>query len=262
MAIKKSLCCSLVAAAVLAAAHAPAMAGDALVEDNSIDPKAQALLKKMSDYLGGLKSYSAEVGIVDQNLLGDGFKLSLYKQGKLAFQRPNKFRMSRTGILRDQEAIYNGKDLVFFGKTLNVFVTVPAPGDVDTGLDAVVNSVGAEMPARDLLSLDAYTPLMDAVTKAVYIGKTPMGDRICHQMAFRTDEVDWQLWVADGDKPLPCLYSITSKWLTGAPEFIVRFHNWAVNTDMPDATFEFQPPKDARAMTLREYNQAVANLGE
>lgn len=262
MAIKNTLCCSVVAAVVLTAAQTPAMADDALVEANSIDPKAQTLLKKMSDYVGGLKSYSADVGVIDQNLLGDGFKLSLYRQGKLEFRRPNKFRMSRQGMLRDQEVIYNGKDLVFFGKTLNVFVTVPAPGDVDTGLDAVVNSVGAELPARDLLSLDAYTPLMDAVTKAVYIGKVQMGDQVCHQMAFRTDDVDWQLWVQDGEQPLPCLYSITSKWLTGSPEFTVRFRNWVVDADIPDATFEFQPPKGARSMTLEQYNQAVANIGE
>ena len=190
MALKKTLYSSVVAIVLLVVGSTPAFAEDSLTEAKSIDPKADALLKKMSDYIGGLKSYSADVGIIDQNLLGDGFKLSLYKQGKLEFQRPNKFRMSRQGMVRDQEVIYNGKALVFFGKTLNVFVTVPAVGDVDAGLDAVVNSVGAEMPARDLLSLDAYTPLMDAVTKAVYIGKVPMGDQVCHQLAFRTDEVD------------------------------------------------------------------------
>jgi len=262
MALKHTLYSSVVAAVVLVSGQTPALADDSLTEAKSIDPKAQALLKKMSDYIGGLKSYSADVGIIDQNLLGDGFKLSLYKQGKLEFQRPNKFRMSRTGMLRNQEVIYDGKALVFYGKTLNAFVTVPAPGDVDAGLDAVVNAVGAEMPARDLLSLDAYTPLMDAVTKAVYIGETPMGDQTCHQLAFRTDEVDWQLWVADGDQPLPCLYSITSKWMTGSPEYIVRFKNWVVNAKIPAATFEFQAPKGARSLTLEEYNEAVANIGE
>ena len=262
MVLKKTLCYSVVAAVMMVAGQAPVMADDSLAEARSIDPKAQALLKKMSDYMGGLNSYSADVGIIDQNLLADGFKLSLYKQGRLTFQRPNKFVMSRQGMLRDQWVMYNGTDLVFYGKTLNAFVTVPAPGDVDAGLDAVVDAVGSEMPARDLLSLDAYTPLMDAVTKAVYIGEAPMGDRICHQMAFRTDEVDWQLWVADGDKPLPCLYSITSKWLTGAPEYIVRFNNWVVDAAIPDSTFEFDAPKGARSMTLDEYNQAIATLGE
>lgn len=222
-----------------------------------VDPQADALLKKMSDYVGSLKSFSADVHAIDQQLLGDGFKLSMFRQGKVEIQRPNKFRLSRQGMIVDQTAYYDGKELVVSGATLDAYVTVPVTGDIDAALDKGAETLGGALPARDLLSTDSYTSLMEPVEKGVYIGKVRMGNAVCHQLAFRTDEVDWQLWIQDGDTPVPCMYSITSKWLAGAPEYVVTFRNWQSNPEIPASTFEFKAPTGAKALTAEDFRAAV-----
>jgi hypothetical protein len=39
----------------------------------------------------------------------------------------------------------------------------------------------------------------------------------CDHLAFRTKEVDWQIWIGQGARPYPCRYVITSKKVTGWP---------------------------------------------
>ena len=223
----------------------------------AIDPEADALLKRMSDYLAGLRSFAAEVRILDQQMLNDGFKLTFYRQGGIEVQNPDRFHLSRTGMLRDQEAFFDGKRLVFHGRRLKAYVTVEVKGDIDTALDTAVDVFGAELPARDLFGKNAYAALMEPVTQAAYIGRVPMEGAVCHQLAFRTDEVDWQIWIRDGDQPVPCRYSITSKWITGAPQYRVAFTNWRINPQLPEATFEFTPAAGEHAVSPHELLSAV-----
>jgi hypothetical protein len=69
-----------------------------------------------------------------------------------------------------------------------------------------------------------------------------------HHLAFRGKEVDWQLWVTDGEKPLPLKYVITSKWVAASPEYSIEFKNWNTAPSLEDSAFVFTPPKDAKRL--------------
>ena len=257
--IKKSFP-RVVFAALLLGGAAIVQAADQGAAKADIDPKADALLKKMSDFVGGMKSFTADVSIIDEKILADNFKLAFHRQGGISVQRPNKFALSRRGLVVDMTAVYNGKALVLNGNNVGAYVTIPVEGDIDAGLDVGAAATGGGLPARDLLSSDSYTPLMEPLEKMVYVGKVPMGDVVCHQLAARTAEVDWQIWIQDGDTPLPCRYSITSKWLAAAPEYVVSFSNWQVDPTLSASVFEFSPPKGAKAMTVDEFGAAMEAL--
>ena len=69
--------------------------------------------------------------------------------------------------------------------------------------------------------------------------------RVNH-LAFRGAEVDWQIWIEDGDKPLSRKYVITSKLVTASPEFTVSFSRFNLSPRLTDKMFIFVPPKDAK----------------
>jgi hypothetical protein len=50
-------------------------------------------------------------------------------------------------------------------------------------------------------------------------------------------EVDWQLWVSDGEKPLPLEYVITSKWVAAPQEYSIEFGNWNTVPSLDGASF-------------------------
>jgi hypothetical protein len=44
----------------------------------------------------------------------------------------------------------------------------------------------------------------------------------CEHLAFRNFDTDWQLWVEVGDRPIPRKLVITSKTISGGPQYTVR----------------------------------------
>ena len=261
MAHAKNSIVTTVTVALMLGASSVAAADDSSTP-TLLDPQATALLKKMSDYMGGLTSFTADTYVFDEKIMGDGFKLSVLRSGTIKVQRPNKLYIARKGMVRDQEAFFDGSRLVLHGKRAGASVEVPFSGDVDAVLDAATATLGAELPARDLVSLDAYTPLMAAVEESAYLGTVEIGGVSCRQMAFRTDEVDWQLWVEEGDRPLPCRYTITSKWLFAAPQYTVTFTNWQVNPKLPASDFEYTAPAGTKSMTGEEFRKLLESAGD
>ena len=119
----------------------------------------------------------------------------------------------------------------------------------------------SELPARDLLSTDAHTPLMEPVEESAYLGTVEIGGVSCRQLAFRTDEVDWQLWVEEGDRPLPCRYTITSRWTYAAPQFTVTFTNWQVDPKLDASDFQFSAPEGTKSKTVEEFKKLLMQAG-
>lgn len=252
---------AVVVTALLLGAGGAAVAGDSGGTEK-LDPRADALLKKMSDHMRMLKSFSVDAFVVDEQIMGDGFKLSVLRSGSIDLRRPNKLHVTRKGMLRDQEVFFDGSKLMVHGKRLGIAVEVPVTGDVDAALDAATETFGAELPARDLLSTDAHTPLMEPVTESAHLDTVEIGGVTCRQLAFRTEEVDWQLWVEEGDRPLPCRYTITSKWTYGAPQYTVTFTNWRVNPDLPDGVFEFTAPDGTKSLTVEAFRKSLEQTGD
>jgi hypothetical protein len=62
--------------------------------------------------------------------------------------------------------------------------------------------------------------------------------------------VDWQIWIEDGERPLPRRYLITTKWMTGAPQFGVELNDWNVSPQIDDKTFVFEAPAGARKVDV------------
>ena len=52
---------------------------------------------------------------------------------------------------------------------------------------------------------------MEGVYDSKDLGSGVFNGTECDFLAFRKDEVDLQIWVAQGDRPYPCAFVVTSK---------------------------------------------------
>lgn len=225
------------------AGKAPALpAGEA----NVIQPEATALLKRMSDYMGKLKAYSVHAHNVNEVLLANGQKLQFEASSDVTVERPNHLRSNRVGDVTDIEFYYDGSQVTLYGRNKQYYATAPAPATMDAMLDQVRERLSMEPAGADLLYSDIYGGLIDGVTEARVIGPAVIGGLKATHLAFRAADVDWQIWIEDGDKPLPLKYVITTKWTTGAPDFSVQFSDWNLAPKIDKATFVFTPPKGAQ----------------
>ena len=241
---------SLAAAFLLLAAGLAAPATGA-----GLDPEADRVLKAMSTFLQGESTFSFSTEIYNELINLEGQKLQLSGSGTALFDRPSRFYMSRQGMFSDAEMIYDGETLTLHGKRRNAYMQVPVSGTTDDAIRTVEIETGLDFPGADLLFAELYPILSSGVESSHYIGVVVVGGVECHHLAFREDKVDWQLWVQTGDEPLPIKYVITSKWLTGAPQYSVRLSDWNLDPAIPAGRFDYSPPAGARRLDTLEVNE-------
>lgn len=210
----------------------------------TIDPDARSVLTAMSQYLGGLKSFSVDFSAVEEVVTKDGEKLQFIHSGEIVAERPDHLFAIRKGAAGAAELFLDGKRLTLFGKSANVFLQWDA-SSIGGAID-IVRDLGFDAPGADFLEAKPLDPATTDMTSGTHEGMTYIDGVEVHQLAFRGADVDWQLWVTTGDKPLPLRYVIISKKVAGAPEFILRMRNWNTAPRIAADQFTFEPPKGAR----------------
>jgi hypothetical protein len=210
-----------------------------------LDPAADEVLRSMSTFLASQQAFSVATDISTEIITQEGQKLQLNAHSELLMQRPSSFHSARRGRFADLEMFFDGRQLTLFGKTLKAYVQLDAPGTIDDAIDKLEAGRGPGLPASDLLLSDPYRALAEGVTSSGYLGRGFVDGVECHHVAFREADVDWQLWVKVGDEPLPMKYVITTKWMTGAPQFSVQLSNWNLKPVIKAGQFTFVPPSEA-----------------
>jgi len=120
-------------------------------------------------------------------------------------------RSTRASGFADLEMVFDGKTLTLLGKGKNIYTQVEVPGTLDHLLDTLRDKYNRPLPGADLFMSNPQDQLMAGVTDIKDLGSGVIGGTECDHLAFRKKEVDWQIWIAQGDNPYPCRYSITSK---------------------------------------------------
>jgi len=219
---------------------------------------ADSILKNMSDYLATVQNltldFSADVEAIShagQSHLS-GAKIQFSSAGHLMLSRPDKIRVRRTGGIADVEFISDGKTLTIYGKRANAYAQADAAPTIDELIDDVRAFTGAALPGGDLLFSDVYERLSGNIEQAAYIGIENIDGTECHHLLFRTPDVDWQIWVEAGDKPIPRKYVVTSKWITGAPQYQLRISGWNDSPSLAADTYTFNPPEGAKAVDIKQ----------
>jgi hypothetical protein len=218
---------------------------------------AEQLLKGMSDYVGGQKNisftYDSSIEVVTPELE----KIQFTSTGQVVLTRPDKVRVTRTGGYADVELVFDGKVATLYGKNLNAYAQFGAPGSTAQLVDKLRENAGADLPGADLLSPESFALLTSDVIEAKHIGRGVIEGVECEHLAFRNGDSDWQIWIEPGSHPIPHKYVITSKAITGAPQYTVVIRNW--RTDAPsESAFAFKPTADAKKVDLA----ALADIDE
>jgi hypothetical protein len=211
----------------------------------AIAPQAEQILRQMSDYLAKQNQFQFNLQKSVDVVLDSGQKLQFDNSVSVTVRRPNGIRTIRKGLAFDQELFYDGKQLTLYRTQQNYYASIDAPPTIDQMLDYAIDKLGVTAPAADLLYSNPYQVLMENVKTGNYVGETLLNGVKCHQLAFRGKDVDWQIWIEDGDRPVPRKFVLTSTKIKGAPQYIGVFSDWDFAPQLSEAEFTFVPPKEA-----------------
>jgi hypothetical protein len=209
---------------------------------------AKRLLKAMSDYLAGQKAIAFDF---DSNLdivTTQQQKITLAASGNVVLNRPNKLHVTRRGGFANMEMSFDGKTVTLLGKNSKLFAQVEAAGTIDQLVDVLRDKYHRPVPGADLLMSDPYKEWMPEVTEIKDLGSGVIRGIECDHLAFRTAEVDWQIWIAQGPAPYPCRYSITSRQVAGAPEYRLDVSGWKAGAQVAADPFKVDVPSGAQKL--------------
>ena len=221
---------------------------DSIDDDSGSEGEAEEVLRSMTRYLGGLSAFNVEAEIDNELLSTSGEKIHLSSSGRVAMKRPNQFYMSRHGGIANLEMFFDGKQITLHGKNLDIYAQVEIPGNIDDALEAARIETGFDLSGADLFYSDAYAGLMSDVASSEYRGTGIVNGVECHHLSFRAKRHDWQIWIQAGDQPLPMKFVIISKWVTAAPQYVVRFDDWNTNPQFDSKKFQYTPGPNARRL--------------
>ena len=170
----------------------------------------------------------------------------------MTLNRPDKIHVTRHGGFADVDAMFDGKTLSLLGRNANVYGQVDVPGSIDHLIDELRDKYHRPVPGADLLQSNLYDALMSSVTNVKDLGSGVIGGVECDHLAFRNKEVDWQIWIAQGARPYPCRYVITSKLVDDGPQYSVRIRDWKAGTEVAPDDFSFKNSTDAKKMELKD----------
>ena len=228
--------------------------GTALATDG-IDPDADKILRSMSSYVASLPALAVKADVDNEIVDLNGQKLQLSSAVAILIKRPGSLFISRLGAFADVELIFDGNTLTLNGKNKKVYLQKENPGNIDDAIQTIETIIGLDAPGADLFYSDPYPGLTSGAVSGSYLGTSYVNGVECHYLAFRAAKVDWQIWVQTGDKPLPMKYIITSKWITGSPQYSIRFREWDTAPSFKANQFSFTAPEGARKLDSIPVNE-------
>ena len=210
------------------------------------DAEAMARLQRMADFLSQAQRLSVTAAIGFDVVQSSGEKLEFGETRQFLIRRPDRLRVGITK--RDGSTSgfrFDGQEIAVFNTREQVYATAAKPGTLDEAIAYFINELDMRFPLAEFFSTRLAESLAAKVRTAYNVGAERITDIPCEHLALRGDQTDMQLWVAQGDQPLPCRLVITYKATEGQPQFWAQFSDWNLSPDVSDAQFAFTPPEGA-----------------
>jgi hypothetical protein len=217
-------------------------------EKSEADPKAMAALERTAAYLRSLPAFTLRADVTRDEIVHDDFKLQRTSNVQISVRRPDRLRAELSGDFGQRLFVYDGKSLGVYLNGENYYGSVPAPATLRETLD-VFEQREIDLPLVDMVFVAMGGRLEPNIQDAGEIGSSLVDGVPCTQLAFRGSRVDWQLWVEQGDKPVPRKLVITTNDDATHPQYIAVMR-WDTSSAQPETSFSFTPPAGTMRMSF------------
>ena len=219
----------------------------------SHDQDAIDALNKMGAYLRTLKAFQIRATTTKEDVLEDGQKIDFETAVDLLARPPDRLRLEVNSDRQQRLFLYDGKNFTLWAERVNYYATVPAPPTIIQLADRLEDKFGIEMPLEDLFLWGTPRSNVSQIKAAMDVGPSQVEGTTCEQYAFRQEGLDWQIWIQDGNYPLPRKLVITTLTDEARPQYSSVL-TWNLAPSFNDPTFTFDPPKDAQKIAFAEDN--------
>ncbi|MGX1307669.1 hypothetical protein AB7M35_002389 [Amorphus suaedae] len=243
-----------VAAAVLAGSVGTAAAQSGAADQAPTDGDAVAAVQAMTDHLAGMSSFAFDATTLFDEPALEGTPSKRAASIHVAVKRPNKlFFEAKFDDGSDRKVWFDGKTVTLANIVDKTYIALPFEGDTDGLIEAIETRLGLNLPVLMFARSKPFDDIADNVLDISLVGTRTLGDAASTLVDIDTIDAASQLWIAEGDAPLPERLVVTYVRQVGDPEYILSFAGFS-EADQPDAMFEANIPDGWTAMELPSDN--------
>ena len=213
--------------------------------DGQQDARAIDVLKKAAAYRTSLDQVVIKSVSFTDARLEAGLMVSNSEEVSVSVDRPGSMRISAFDGETTKGLYFHDGLLTVSSSANKLYAQADIPKEIDAAMEFALEKLGVEAPLMDLIYKDVSAKLISSDETILYLtDKSRVDGTDCHHLAIRGQDVDVQLWVEEGDRPVARKIMITSKWEGGAPRFVANL-DWDTKPQFKPGTFEFKAPEGA-----------------
>lgn len=232
----------LLAAPVDAATPSPPAATDSA----AVSKDAIAALERMSALLRSLQQFELRVDGHRELVTTDGQKLQFHTVSFYQAKMPNKLAVETRNLFTHEVALFDGQKLVLVRPDVGIYAEAPFKGTVDAMLQVAYDQYGIDFPVQDMFRWGQETSWLGEPRGAMVVGPDIVDGWMTTQYAVRMGTADFQIWIDQGDKPIPRRLVITDLTDPTRPQYTANF-TWNLKVNLEDSLFSLPaaPAQDA-----------------
>lgn len=218
-------------------------------EAPAVDPAAMSALDSMGAYLRTLENFSVKAIDTLDEVQDDGQKLQFSASIELQVRRPNGLHAAIETDRGMRQMYYNGKEFTLFSPADGFYATVPAAATLKEVLEKVESKFGINFPLVDLFHWGKDPEAAKDIQSAMLVGPSRIDGQMSNHYAFRQEGLDWQIWIAQGEAPLPLRYVITTTSVPEHPQYTANL-SWNTAAQPDPAAFTFTPAENHYSIVM------------
>jgi hypothetical protein len=195
----------------------------------------------MSSYLALAKTMTFSVKtMVDASVKGQ--LLNFFTNSHVTVKQPNKLKVITKSDSKPNEFYFDGKTMITYSPKDKLYAVIDAPATLDELFPFAMEKAGVHTTFSDILTSDPYAYLTAGLISAFWAGQSHIDGILCDHIALKEKGMEYQIWIAGGDKPLPIIMTIIYTDLPEKPRFILHYANWKVDVPVAQDAFIFKTP--------------------
>ena len=207
-------------------------------------PHAEDVLRAMSKYLAKQKAFSYHAEVEFDQLLPRGPKVRLSGAVDVSVARPGRLFVDYRDDISDRVVWFENGGVTLFDPVAGTYAQVSGPKDIDGMVAKLEKEYGVALPLGELAESDPDAVLTRGVDLAHYVGVHNVEGVHCHHVVLQRKDLDLQVFVEVGEKPLVRKLVFEYPERAGRPQYTASITEWSFEAPKSEL-FASKVPKGA-----------------
>jgi hypothetical protein len=209
----------------------------------------------MSGYLARAGAFSYHAELEFDQILPGGPKIRLAGALDVAAKRPGSLFVNYRDDVSGRVVWLQGGRLTLFDPVAATYAEVSGPKDIDGMVEKLEKEHGVSLPLGELAESDPMAVLMRGVELSHWVGIHDVDGIYCHHLVLQRPDLELQLFVEVGEKPLLRKLVFEYPRQLGSPQFTAWITEWSFAAPAADL-FEAKLPADVARVEFLPIGEA------